>query len=453
MNNGSRILVVDDTQSFRFMLKGYLDDAGYRTTCVSNAAEALALLAQEPIDLVLSDMVMPEMDGVGLLRQIRSRFAPLPFVLVTAHGTVDSAVAAMKEGADDYLLKPLNWDELLLVVQRLLEQARIRVGYDRMLDDERQKYSFQNITSSSPAMGNVLAAAQKVALSPHTTVCIYGESGVGKEVLARSIHSAAGHSMSSFVAVNCAAIPETLLESELFGHVKGAFTGADHERAGKCSRARGGTLFLDEIGDMPLSLQPKLLRLLEERVYEKVGSDRQESADFRVIAATHRNLDECCDQGGFRRDLYHRLNVFPITIPPLRERKEDISRLAEQFLASFRQSQAKLLPGLSQIALEQMTAHSWPGNVRELRNRLEYAAIITNGELIQPEHLRLVEPDVTTCHNQITADKITVCFSFPREEFSLEALSRQGIAWALEQCNNNKSSAARLLKISRKLFY
>jgi DNA-binding NtrC family response regulator len=428
MNNNARILVVDDTQSFRFMLKGYLDDAGYRVTCVASGAEALAELERGGIDIILSDMVMPEMDGVGLLRQIRSRFAQLPFVLVTAHGTVDSAVAAMKEGADDYLLKPLNWDELLIVVQRLLEQARIRVGYDRMLDDERQQYSFQNITSNSQAMGNVLAAAQKVAQSPCTTVCIYGESGVGKEVLARSIHSAAGHSMSSFVAVNCAAIPETLLESELFGHVKGAFTGAEHDRAGKCSRARGGTLFLDEIGDMPLSLQPKLLRLLEERVYEKVGADRQEAANFRVIAATHRNLDECCDQGVFRRDLYHRLNIFPITIPPLRERQEDIPQLAELFLGSFRQYQAKLLPGLSQIALELMTAHSWPGNVRELRNRLEYAAIITNGELIQPEHLRLMQPTVTTCRNQITDDRITVCFSFPREEFSLEALSRQGIA-------------------------
>ena len=453
MDCGARILVVDDTQSFRFMLKGYLDDAGYRVTCAAGGAEALAELEQGGFDLVLSDMVMPEMDGVTLLHQVRTLFPQLPFVLITAHGSVDSAVAAMKEGADDYLLKPLNWDELLIVVARLLEQAKIRVGYHRMLDDERQKHSFQNITSSSAAMGQVLASAQKVAQSPHTTVCIYGESGVGKEVLARSIHSATGHTMSNFVAINCAAIPETLLESELFGHVKGAFTGADHEREGKCGRARGGTLFLDEIGDMPLSLQPKLLRLLEERVYEKVGADRQETADFRVIAATHRNLDDCCGQGSFRRDIYHRLNIFPITIPPLRERKEDIPRLAEQFLNSFRQNQAKPLPGISQPALEQMLAHDWPGNVRELRNRLEYAAIITSGELIQAEHLRLTPTCVATCHDELSDDRVTVCFTFPRSEFSLEALTRQGMDWALEQCDNNKSSAARLLKVSRKLFY
>ncbi len=453
MNSSAQILVADDTQSFRFMLKGYLDDAGYRTTAVANGVEALAVLEQVPIDLVLSDMVMPEMDGVALLRQIRLRYPVLPFVLVTAHGTIDSAVAAMKEGADDYLLKPLNWDELLIVVKRLLEQARINDSYHRMLDDERQRYSFQNITSSSAAMGQALAAARKVAQSSRTTVCIYGESGVGKEVLARSIHNATGHTMNSFVAVNCAAIPETLLESELFGHVKGAFTGADHDREGKCGRARGGTLFLDEIGDMPLSLQPKLLRLLEEKVYEKVGSDRLESAEFRVITATHCNLDACCDQGSFRRDLYHRLNIFPITIPPLRERKEDIHRLAEQFLDSFRQSQGKPLPGLSQPTLEQMLAHDWPGNVRELRNRLEYAAIITNGDLIQPEHLRLTPSFIGTCHNEITDNQITLCFSFPRNEFSLEALTQKGMDWALEQCNNNKSSAARLLKVSRKLFY
>jgi two-component system response regulator AtoC len=451
MNHGTRILVVDDTQSFRFMLKGYLDDAGYQTTCVAGGTEALAELEQGRFDLVLSDMVMPEMDGAALLRQVRSRHPQLPFVLVTAHGTVDSAVAAMKEGADDYLLKPLNWDELLVVVERLLENARLRVSYDRMLDFERKKFSFQNITSSSPAMGETLAAAQKVAASPHTTVSIYGESGVGKEVLARAIHIASGLNMTNFVAVNCAAIPETLLESELFGHVKGAFTGADREREGKCSRAHGGALFLDEIGDMPLSLQPKLLRLLEERVYEKVGSDRQVIADFRIIVATHRDLDECCNQGTFRRDLYHRLNIFPIIIPPLRERREDIPQLAEQLLHNLRQHQGKPLPGLSKAALDLMMAHDWPGNVRELRNQLEYATIVISGDLIRPEHLRLQLPD--PCHEESTNDRISLNFNFSPEEFSLDAVTRQAIEWAMEKCDNNKSSAARLLKASRKLFY
>jgi two-component system response regulator AtoC len=451
MNSTTRILVVDDKQSFRFMLKGYLDDAGYRTTCVADGTEALAELERTRFDLVLSDMVMPEMDGVTLLRQVRSRHPQLPFVLFTAHGSVDSAVSAMKEGADDYLLKPLNREELLLVVERLLVHARLRDSYFRMLNFEREKFSFQNITSNSPAMGEILAAAQQVAASPRTTVAIYGESGVGKEVLAKAIHSNSGETMASFVAVNCAAIPETLLESELFGHAKGAFTGAFQERDGKCGRADGGTLFLDEIGDMPMSLQPKLLRLLEERVYEKVGSDRQVSADFRIMVATHRNLDECCNQGTFRRDLYHRLTIFPITIPPLRERREDIPQLAEQFLSNFRQHQGKPLPGLSKAALDLMMLHDWPGNIRELRNQLEYATIVANGDLIRPEHLRLLQPHSSP--EEPANVRISLNFTFSREEFSLDAVTGQVMDWALAQCDGNKSSASRLLKASRKRFY
>lgn len=452
MNHSARILIVDDKQSFRFLIKGYLEDAGHQTTCTASGADALVELELRSYDLVLSDIVMPDMDGVELLRQVRSRYQLLPFVLVTANGSIDNAVAGMKEGADDYLLKPLNREELLVVVDRLLGHAKLRVNYERMLDCEREKFSFQNITSSSITMGKTLAAAQKVAASLHTTVSIYGESGVGKEVLARAIHVASGQSIASFVAVNCAAIPETLLESELFGHVKGAFTGADREREGKCSRADGGTLFLDEIGDMPLSLQPKLLRLLEERVYEKVGSDRQVAVDFRIIVATHRNLDECCNLGSFRRDLYHRLNIFPITIPPLRERREDIPRLAEHFINAFRQHQGKALPGLSKAALALMITHDWPGNVRELRNLLEYATIVTNGELIQPEHLRLQQQSAP-CPKGHSDDQISLSFNFSREDFSLDAVTAQVIGWALEKCNHNKSSAARLLKASRKLFY
>ncbi len=452
MGSYGRILVVDDTQSFRFMIKGYLDDAGYQTTCVASGEDALAELELGSFDLILSDMVMPEMDGVALLHRVREHHTQLPFVLVTGHGSVDSAVEAMKKGADDYLLKPLNWEELLLVVERLLENARLRVSLDRIQNSEREKFSFQSMSSSSPVMGATLATAKQVSASPRTTVSIFGESGVGKEVLARAIHVASGQNMTSFVAINCAAVPETLLESELFGHVKGAFTGADRDREGKCGRADRGTLFLDEIGDMPLSLQPKLLRLLEERVYEKVGSDRTVTAGCRIIVATHRNLDECCNLGVFRRDLYHRLNIFPITIPPLRERREDIPQLAELFLNVFRQHQGKALPGLSKAALDLMMTHDWPGNVRELRNLIEYASIVTNGDLIQPEHLRL-KRQYTPFPEAGTTDRISLCFNFSLEEFSLDAVNRQVVEWAMERCGNNKSSAARLLKASRKLFY
>jgi DNA-binding NtrC family response regulator len=453
MTAGARILVVDDKQSFRFMMKGYLEEAGYQTTCAAGGAEALAELAASSFDLVLTDLVMPDQDGVALMHAAQQREPHLPFVLVTAHGSVDGAVAAMRQGAADYLLKPLNREELLVVVDRILEQARLKVDYDRMLASERERFSFQNISSRAPAMGPVLAAAKLVAASPHTTVTLYGESGVGKEVMARAIHIASGKDLTRFVAVNCAAIPETLLESELFGHVKGAFTGADHDREGKCGRAQGGTLFLDEIGDMPLSLQPKLLRLLENRVYERVGSDQPVPADFRILVATHRDLDTCCAQGTFRRDLYHRLNIFPITLPPLRERREDIPLLAETFLGIFRQHQGKALPGLSKAALELLVAHPWPGNVRELRNLLEYAAIVTDGDLIRPEHLRLRPLAGAPGLRHTASERVNLAFSFAPEDFSLEAVTREVTAWALSQCGQNKSSAARLLKVTRKVFY
>ena len=450
MSSDARILVVDDKESFRFLTKGYLTDAGYEVTCAGNAQEAMRELAKIPHDLVISDLVMPDIDGLELLRRVRKLWPKLPFIMVTAHHSVESAVAAMEEGAEDYLLKPLHRDELLLVVQRLLIHARLLVSRERMLDAQKEEYSFQSISSRAPSMGSVLAAAEQIAAAPRTTVAIYGESGVGKEVLARAIHVAAGYDMTTFVPVNCAAIPETLMESELFGHVKGAFTGADHAREGKCARARTGTLFLDEIGDMPLPLQAKLLRLLEERVYEKVGSDTPQSADFRVIVATHRNLDDCCSQGTFRSDLYHRINVFPIAIPPLRERREDIPQLAEFFLKTFRNHLGKKLPGLSRPALDYLCACDWPGNIRELRNRLEYAAIISRGELIQPEHLRM---ESASCAITPAGDRVTINFDFSPEEFSFDAVNKRLITWAMERSGNNKSAAARLLKATRKIFY
>ena len=448
MNRNKRILVIDDKQSFRFMVKGYLEDAGYRATCVAGGSQALAELADSDYELVLCDLVMPDMDGVEILHQVRLLHPRLPFVLVTAHGSIDSAVAAMKKGADDYLLKPLKRDELLLVLERLLENAHLQASYDRLLASDREKFSFRKMTSTSAAMKEALTAAQQVAASPRTTVAIYGESGVGKELMAQAIHIASGNSMSNFVKVNCAAIPETMLESELFGQVRGAFTDAAQEREGKCSRAQGGTLLLDDIGDMPLSLQPKLLRLLEERLYEKVGSDRLVHADFRIILATHRNLEECCNQGTFRQDLYHRLNIFPIVIPPLRERREDIPQLAEHFLEKFRQHQGKALTGIAPETIERMMAYSWPGNIRELRNQLEYATIVAGGNLIMPKHLRLKKPG-----SQPADGRISLSFSFSQDEFSLDAVTGKVLAWALEKSGNNKSSAARLLKASRKQFY
>ncbi len=451
MNSTTNILVVDDKQSYRFMVASYLTDAGYNVFSVADGTEALKQMSQSAIDLVVSDLIMPGMDGVALLKEVRRLYPHIPFVLVTGHGTVDSAVSAMKEGAEDYLLKPLKREELLLVVERHLAAARLRINHDRMQEILNDKFSFQNIITNSALMGAVLAKAEQVAAAPRTTVAIYGESGVGKEVLARGIHSASGCSPATFVAINCAAIPETLLESELFGHLTGAFTGADQDREGKCSRARGGTLFLDEIGDMSLLLQAKLLRLVEERVYEKVGSDTPLTADFRVIVATHRNLDECSKLGTFRRDLFYRLNVFPITIPPLRERREDIPQLVEHFLGVFRQFLGKRLPGISRSALDYLCSCDWPGNIRELRNRLEYAAIVTNDELIQVEHLSAGKISATTA--EPPGNSISIAFDFTPEEFSFDAVNLRLLDWAMAKSSNNKSAAARLLKTTRKLFY
>jgi len=445
------ILIVDDKTSFRFLVQGYLVDAGYTTICANNGASALEVLEKQSVDLILSDLVMPEMDGVALLTVVQQQYAQIPFVVLTAHGSVESAVAAMKQGADDYLLKPLIREELLLTVARSLDGARLRQRCDQMEGLLNHRFSFENIKSVSPVMGAVLTAAHQVATFPETTVCILGESGAGKEVLARAIHSASGCSPATFVPINCAAIPESLLESELFGHAKGAFTGAESSREGKCTRARGGTLFLDEIGDMPLALQAKLLRLLEEKAYEVLGSDITQTADFRVIVATHQNLKELSQQGQFRTDLFYRLNVFPLTIPPLRERKEDIPALAEHFLATFRQHQGKSLPGLSRAALDHLMAHDWPGNVRELRNRLEYATIITNGELIQPQHLRLraIECSSDPANSAI----VSLNLEFPADDFSLDAVLDRLRDWALQHSGHNKSAAARLLKTTRKFFY
>jgi transcriptional regulator with PAS, ATPase and Fis domain len=301
-------------------------------------------------------------------------------------------------------------------------------------------------------MQETLKLAARVAASPRTTISLTGESGVGKEVLARAIHFESGCLPGTFVAVNCASIPESLLESELFGHVKGAFTGADNEREGKFSLARKGTILLDEIGDMPLPLQAKLLRVLEERTFEKVGSNTPLQAEFRVIVATHRNLAEMVNQGTFREDLFHRINVVPIAIPPLRERKEDIHLLVDFFLDLFRQHQGKELPGVSKKAMERIISYTWPGNVRELRNVLEYAAIMTSDELIRPEHLRFPN-NQPLLPSTFDTDSVDFHISIPPEELSLDVIIARALDITLQRCDGNKSKAATLLKVNRKMFY
>jgi len=446
-----RILIVDDKASLRFLLSGYLEDAGYATLRAAGGAEALRFLRDESIDLVLTDIVMPEMTGIELLRNIRSTHPDLPVVLVTAHGCLDSAIAGIREGATDYLLKPLHREMLLLVVARLLEHSRLRHDFSLMLREEQRRFSLETLASRAPAMRAVLEQARQVAASRRTSVAIAGESSVGKEILARAIHLSSGLPLAKFVTVNCAGAPETLIDSDLFGHVRGAFTGAQYEREGKCSLARGGTLFLDEIGDMPPVLQPKLLRLLDLGEFERLGSNQVRSTDCRIITATHQDLTALCAEGRFREDLFHRMNIFPLTIPPLRERREDIPLLVERLLV--RQDSDRATPKVSVTprAMRMLMEHDWPGNVRELRNCLEYALVMSAGKDIQPEHLRI--SPATSQPIQVNEREVSLNFQFSREEFSLDAVIQRCLQWSLEQTGHNKSSAARLLKTTRKLFY
>jgi DNA-binding NtrC family response regulator len=450
------ILIVDDERISLSVLKGHLLLQGYDVICASSGPEALAHLAQQAVDLVISDLAMPGMDGIELMHAARKSYPTLPFIVLTSEGSIGSAVAAIREGALDYLEKPFDPETLNVVLQRGLEFARISGENAQMRAHFTEQFSFHNIVTQSPVMRQALELAARVAKSHKTTISLTGESGSGKEVLARAVHFASGCLPGNFVALNCAAIPESLLESELFGHVRGAFTGAEREREGKFTLARGGTVLLDEIGDMPLQLQAKLLRVLEERTFEKVGSNTPMPADFRVIVATHRNLAELVRQGSFREDLFHRINVVPIAIPALRERREDIPLLVEFYLNLFRKHQGKALPGVSKKAMDLLVSHSWPGNVRELRNVLEYAAIMVTDELIRPEHLRL--PDVPgAAGGQAGGEEhpgmVDFPVSLPETEVSLESITGRILEMALSRCGGNKSQAAALLKVNRKMFY
>jgi DNA-binding NtrC family response regulator len=456
MTTPATILAVDDQASFRFLLEQQLSNAGFMPIMAADATEGLAILERQPVDLILSDLVMPAIDGMAFLEQVRKRYADIPFIVLTAHGSITSAVGAMRHGAFDYVEKHCEPDELRFTLQRALDYHRLRNENDSIKLHLREKFSFQNIITSCPRMKEALELAARVAASPLTTVAIYGESGCGKEVLSRAIHFAGGGLPAGFVAVNCAAIPETLLESELFGHVRGAFTGAERDREGKFSVAKGGTILLDEIGDMPLALQAKLLRVLEERTFEKVGSNAPIPAECRVIVATNHNLAELVASGGFRKDLFHRINVFPITIPPLRERREDIPFLTEHFLTWLRDHQGKKLPGISQKAMDVLLAYNWPGNVRELRNCLERATIVTDSELIRPEHLSIFQAGGDSSSTTAPASAegaISFHLEFSPDEISLDAVTRQVLDITLERCDGNKSKAADLLKVNRKMFY
>jgi DNA-binding NtrC family response regulator len=380
------LVVVDDEEPQRRVLAGFLKKRGYEVEAVGDAEQALAILAARTVDLVLTDLRMPGRSGEELLEAVHARNPEVPVVVMTAYGTVTSAVSAMKRGAADYLAKPVDLDELEVLVARTLER-RALVSENRALREELEsRHRLSGLETASARMAAAINLAARAAAS-RATILIRGESGTGKELLARAVHHASPRARGPLVAVNVAALPETLLESELFGHERGAFTGAERERRGRFELAHGGTLFLDEVGDLPRSTQVKLLRVLQEQSFERLGGTRTLQVDARVIAATHRDLEAMARAGEFRDDLYYRLNVVSIELPPLRQRREDIPLLVDQFLRRF--STEGRARSVSREAMDLLLKHDYPGNVRELENLVQRAVVLSRGDVVTTADLPL----------------------------------------------------------------
>jgi DNA-binding NtrC family response regulator len=382
------ILIVEDKDSLRAMLRHALEEQGHSVVEAADEAEALRQVRDTRPDLVLSDLRLLSGDGVGVLRGAKDIDPELPVIVMTAYGSIQDAVVAMKEGALDFLAKPVDPDHLLLLVERALAQRRLAAENRLLRDELAARRGAPTIIGQDPSLARVMATVHRAAATD-TTVLLLGESGTGKELVARSLHALGGRADGPFVAINCAAIPETLLETELFGHEKGAFTGASARKAGRFELAHRGTLFLDEIGDLSIGLQAKILRALEEKKFDRVGGTQPLQVDVRVVAATNRNLKAAVAARQFREDLYFRLSVFPIDIPPLRERPGDIELLARHFVDRFCRDLKKKTLTLSAEAIDELQRYHWPGNVRELQNCIERAAILVDGDTIRPRHLSL----------------------------------------------------------------
>ncbi len=434
----ARILVVDDEPKLGKVVSEALALDGHAVTRAGGGPAALVELQKDPFEIVVTDLRMPDVDGLGVLQAARARVPPAEVILMTAHASAESAVAAMKAGAADYLIKPFAVDELRLRVQRLVDQRAAQRKADRLVESLTP-----GLVAESAAMKEVLSAARQVA-STDASVLLLGESGTGKNQLARLVHYSSKRAAAPLVEVHCAALPEALLESELFGHEKGAFTGAHERKIGHLAAADTGTLFLDEIGEVTPSTQVKLLRFLQEREFVPVGSTRTRKVDVRVVAATNRDLEAAVKAGTFREDFYYRLNVFAIHVPPLRDRREDILPLAERFLAS------RGVPGskLSTAARERLHEHAWPGNVRELENALERALILAGDENMGAEHLGRLgrAPGQVEAGGLRAADLL-------REGFNLDEFERDLIEAAIERAGGNKAAAARQLGITRRRLY
>jgi two-component system, NtrC family, response regulator HydG len=442
MPESYRILVVDDDSAHRTMLCTLVGGWGYEIVPADDGDSALAAVRERALDLVLMDIRMVRLSGIEALEQIKIINPAIPIVLMTAYASVEMAVEALKKGAYDYLIKPLDFDKLRLTLERALEHIRLKAENRRLKAQLGSGFQCPDIVGSSPAMVRLMETVAQVAAS-EATVMITGESGTGKELVAAAIHANSPRKTGPFVKVNCAAITETLLESELFGHEKGAFTGADRRREGRFVQADGGSLFLDEVGEMPVPMQVKLLRVLQERELNRVGGEQVISVDVRLIVATNQDLAQMVAAGTFREDLYYRLNVVELRTPPLRERREDIPLLAMHFLERFAEKNRKTVEQFSPRAMDLLIRHRWPGNVRELMNTVERAIVLARSACLDEDDFAALAPrrpeeEAAVCGGPFTAD------------VPLERVEREAIVNTLASAGGNKSEAARRLGITRK---
>lgn len=442
------ILIVDDDLAHRIMLKKLVGGWGYNVFEADDGAVAIEEASKRPFDLILMDIRMMKVSGIEALEEIKKINPAIPVIIMTAYASVETAVSALKKGAYDYLTKPLDFDELQIVIKRATEHSLLKKENEYLKERLGEKFNRQNIIGQSTAMVRLLEIVEQVAPT-QATVLITGESGTGKEIIANAIHMNSNRNQAPFVKINCAALTETLLESELFGHEKGAFTGADRRREGKFLQADGGSIFLDEVSEMSQAMQVKLLRVLQERELTRVGGSEVLKVDVRVIAASNKDLKKEIQQGRFREDLFYRLNVVALTVPPLRERKEDIPLLAQHFLQEFAAKNAKNVTSFTPQAVEKLVQYSWPGNVRELMNAVERAVVLSRNAYLDEGELTLLMAEERGASGAEQSGAANQQASVSGT-WSLEEIERRSILESLEQAGGNKSEAARRLGITRK---
>jgi two-component system response regulator AtoC len=444
--SGNRVLVIDDEKNMRHMLQVMLKKAGYAAETASNGADGLEKMSKAEFEFILCDLRMPKMDGMTFLKAAHEKYPQKTFIMMSAFGNMDDALEAMKIGAYDYISKPFKTDEVLLTLKKAEEREGLKAENARLKEEKSHRYSFENIKARSEPMRHVFDLVKKVA-DHKTTVLITGESGTGKDLIAREIHSSGARATAPMVSINCGSIPENLLESELFGYKRGAFTDAVKDKPGRFEEANAGTMFLDEIGELPLPLQVKLLRVLQEEEITPLGGVGSKKIDVRVIAATSKDLRREIEEGRFREDLFYRINVMTIHLPPLRERTGDIPLLVGYFIDMFNKKLQKDLEALSSEAMPILTRYPWPGNIRELENVIERAVLLAKGRFITPEDLP------THIRSHAPSDFVSSSARFPEDSLSIRKVStwleRDLIQKALERTGGNLTQAAKVLEISR----